>query len=167
MHTALDLAPDTLDEGEQRFVSNIREHGWFRTSVFEDEEGPGFSYSTGFWLTAATPEIIVFSLGIEVAHNTLWQLYAEARDRVTWPVATATDSVFESHAACFFPVARRHYAAHLGWSDWFYRGAAFPCLQLVWSDQAGRFPWQDGADPDFSGLQPDLSEHGWAAEFAR
>ena len=36
MLTALDAPPDRLDENEQSFVANIREHGWFRTSVFAD-----------------------------------------------------------------------------------------------------------------------------------
>jgi hypothetical protein len=51
----------------------------------------------------------------------------------------------------------------LGWSRWFYGGDAFPCLQIVWSDRDGRFPWQSGFDPALAGLQPDLTENGWLA----
>jgi hypothetical protein len=36
MRTALDGAEETLDEHERDFIGNIREHGWFRTSVSGD-----------------------------------------------------------------------------------------------------------------------------------
>ena len=68
-----------------------------------------------------------------------------------------------THRAYVFPVAKRHYANHLGWSRWFYAGDDFPCQQIVWPDRAGLFPWEAGFDPTFANKQPDLTEHGWLA----
>src|SRR5262245_1598505 len=62
MRTALDALTSQLDQHEQDFVAKIREFGWFGTNVFEDAEGPGFSYTTGFWVSLGVPEVIVFSL---------------------------------------------------------------------------------------------------------
>ena len=53
----MDAPPDVLDDGEQSFVAKVRELGWFRTSVFGDDEGPGFSFTTGFWVNASQPEV--------------------------------------------------------------------------------------------------------------
>ena len=69
---ALDASTDTLDAGEQSFVAEIREHGWFRNSVLGDDAGPGFSYTTGFWSSAGQPELIMFSVKHEIAHNVFW-----------------------------------------------------------------------------------------------
>ena len=48
MRTALNADPERLDRHERKFVENIRDHGWVHTSVFEDKEGPGFGFTTGF-----------------------------------------------------------------------------------------------------------------------
>jgi hypothetical protein len=55
MFTALDADPGRLDKDEQNFVQRIREHGWLGTHVMPDDEGPGFSYTTGFWLKFGFP----------------------------------------------------------------------------------------------------------------
>ncbi|AMU18381.1 hypothetical protein BJL96_15190 [Burkholderia cenocepacia] len=60
--TALDAPDSVLDEDEQRFVHQIRQHGWFRTEVFAEDDQPGFSFTTGLWVNHGFPEIIVFSL---------------------------------------------------------------------------------------------------------
>lgn len=61
-------------------------------------------------------------------------------------------------------VAKRHFANFLGWSRWFYGGDEFPCLQLVWPDRSGLFPWEPDFDPEFGGDQPDPTEQGWTKE---
>ena len=73
--TALDAPADVLDADEQRFVSQIREHGWFRTEIFAEGDQPGFSFTCGFWVGHGFPEVIVFSLPREVTHDVLWNLY--------------------------------------------------------------------------------------------
>src|SRR5229473_5095649 len=75
MRTALDAHPAQLDRHERNFVEKIREHGWFGTHVFADKNGPGFGYTTGFWLRFGFPELILFSLSRQVAHDTFWHMY--------------------------------------------------------------------------------------------
>ena len=69
--------------------------------------------------------------------------------------------MFANLPAYLFPVAKAYYAEHFGWNRWFYAGDDFPCLQLIWPDRNGVFPWEKGFDETFREDQPDLSEHGW------
>src|SRR5262245_16779311 len=128
MRTALDAPDDALDAGERSFVVQIREHGWFGTGVLADEEGPGFSYTTGFWLNTGQPEVILFGMKYEIAHDVFWDLFRDGEAGRSIPVGTRTDQPFANLPAYAFPVARRHYREHLGWSRWFYGGDEFPCL---------------------------------------
>jgi hypothetical protein len=166
MRTALDAPPDILDEGEQSFVAKVREHGWFRTGVLGDHEGPGFSFTTGFWVNASHPEVIIFSMKDAIAHDVCWALFRNAKAGKPLPVGERTDAAFANLPAYAFLVAKKHYRDLLGWSRWFYGGDDFPCVQLVWPDRAGTFPWQPGFDTEFSEDQPDLTERGWVNEIA-
>lgn len=164
MLTALDIPDDNLDQAERSFVASIREHGWFRTTVHGDEKGPGFSYSTGFWLGAHHPELIMFGMKPDVAHDVFWDLFRGAKEGRELVAGKRTHDAFANLPAYAFKVSRRHYADHLGWSRWFYRGDDFSCLQIVWPDPSGVFPWETGFDPEFLLDQPDLTEGGWAGE---
>ncbi|WP_082765655.1 MULTISPECIES: DUF4262 domain-containing protein [unclassified Phenylobacterium] len=160
MQTALSAPENALDDGERAFVASIREHGWFRTSVLADDNQSGFSYTTGFWLTLGHPELIVFGLKSETTHAVLWDVFRDLKSGKRFPVRSRIADLFGNHQACLFPVDRANYPEHLGWSRWFYGGDEFPCLQLVWPDREGTFPWETGFDV-MVGLQPDISEGGW------
>ena len=162
MITALDLPESDLDASERGFLSVIREHGWFNTRVFDPEQKePDFSYSTGFFSSTGFPEIIVFSLPKQVSHDILWDIYRDISEGNAPAKATKISGVFGHHEAVLLPVSIAAYEEHLGWSRWFYQGSDFPCLQLIWPDREGRFPWDAGFDPEFAEKQPDLTEEGW------
>lgn len=162
MKTALQLSESSLDEGERQFLKAIREHGWFCTRVFDGEGNePDFSYSTGFLESHNFPEIIVFSLPKEVSHSVLWDLWRDIEASKKPPVGKRIIGIFGNADAVLLPVGKSAYAEHLGWNRWFYRGDNFECLQLIWPDREGRFPWEDDFDKDFEGKQPDLTEGGW------
>ena len=163
MLTALDLSAEALNPREKRFVANVREHGWFGTSVFGDAAGPGFSSTTGFWLKFGQPELVLFGLKGDIAHDIFWDVCRDLEKGRPLPVGTATERVFGNAPAYVFPVAKRFYGEYVGSSRWFYRGDHFPCLQVVWPDRADLFPWDDGFDPEFGNDQPDLTEKGWRA----
>ena len=163
MLTALDAPESALDEHERNFVAQIREHGWFGTHVFADDDGPGFTYTTGFWVTLGQPEVIMFGMKSDIAHDVMWDIFRHLKAGKTLPVRTRTDDVFGNLQACLFPMDKAHYAEHLGWSKWFYAGDAFPCLQLVWPDRGNVFPWEAGFDPTMVGCQSDVADGGWGA----
>lgn len=166
MMTALDAPADALDDDEKSFVVKIREHGWFDTSVTSDDEGPGFSYTSGLWVNAGQPELILFSMKREIAHDVFWDLFRDAKAGQRLKQGVLTDRVFANLPAYAFPVARKFYREYLGWNRWLYAGDDFPCVQIVWPDREGVFPWQAGFDVAFAHDQPDLTESGWSASVA-
>lgn len=161
MTTALDAPADALNPQEQTFVAIMREHGWHHMGVLGDAEHSEFSYSTGFWLTLRHPEIIVFSLPQQVAGRVLSDLYRDFQKGRVFPVGVRLSEVFANVDAYLMPVGRQHYADHLGWSRWFYGNDDFPCLQLVWPDKRGAFPWEAAWQQSFPQLHPDLTPAGW------
>ncbi len=163
MLTALDAPADKLDDQEKAFVVQVREHGWFRTSVFDDEDGPGFSYTSGFWVKQKAPEIIVFSMRSELAHDVLWDMYRDAADGTVFPIGQRLSNVFANIEAIFLPVAKSFYPTYLGWSRWFYGGDDWPCVQLVWPDAHGKFPWEASYEERFANSQPNLTGEDWPA----
>ncbi|WP_235364918.1 DUF4262 domain-containing protein [Sphingomonas sp. ERG5] len=156
-----------LDAGEANFVDKVRDYGWFATHVTAEEGHPGFAYTTGFWLTLQVPEVIVFSLKSDIAHDVLWDMFRDAKAGARRPMGTSVPDIFGNTDAYLFPIAKAHYPDHLGWSRWFYGGDDFPCVQLVWPDRAALFPWQPGFDARFSADQPDLSEKGWVSSLSQ
>ncbi|RYF39666.1 MAG: DUF4262 domain-containing protein [Cytophagaceae bacterium] len=163
MITALDAPANVLDADEKSFIARIRQHGWFDTAVSGDDEGPGFSYTSGLWVNASQPEVIMFSMKREIAHDVFWDLFRDAQAGKGLEQGVQTDQVFGNLPAYAFPVAKKYYREYLGWNRWLYAGDNFPCIQIVWSDREGVFPWQEGFDLTFANDQPDLTESGWAA----
>ena len=164
MITTLDWPTAKLDHAEQSFVDNIRKHGWLRTAALAEEEKPGFSFTTGFTVSTGQPELMIFSTADDVAHEMFWVLFRRAQTGKPLPIGKRTNDFFSNLPAYAFPIAKPHFADYLGWSRWFYRGDEFSCLQIVWPDRAGVFPWEAGFDDEFSSDQVDLTERGWTAE---
>lgn len=162
MRTALDADPATLDKHETNFVENIRKHGWFHTSIFADNQRPGFSFTTGFWLTLAFPEVLVFSMKKEDAHDIFRHMFREIRNGHIFELGRPIDHVIANFNAVLIPVPPHQLMEYCGWSRWFYGGDHFECAQLVWPDAKGVFPWQGEADVRFVHSQPDLTEAGWS-----
>ncbi len=166
MQTALDAPSESLDRSGHAIVAKVRADGFFRAELFADDLGPGFSYSSGFYVSTGHPEILMFSKKGELSHDVFWNLFRLAKANTPLALGKPTDQVFTTRIAYAFPIAKRFYADHLSWTRWFYGGDDFPCLQIVWPDHEGVFPWEAKFDPVMVGNQPDLTEHGWQASLA-
>ena len=161
MPTALDADPQWLDEHEKNFVANIRKFGWFATHVFADDGLPGFSYTTGIWTSLKFPELITFSLKRENAHGIFWEVFNAVKAGTEIAVGKPIPEMLVNGDITLLPVDTSQFEAYLGWSRWFYGGDNFRCLQLVWPDRSGRFPWQIDFDIEFADQQPDLTSGAW------
>jgi hypothetical protein len=162
MPTALDADPALLDKHERRFVELIGQHGWIATHIAPDDEGPGFAYTTGLWLKFKVPELIVFSLPRQVAHDAFWHMYHELEAGRRFPSGAPVDDIFQNVAAVLLAVSPQQYRDHLGWSRWFYGNDDFQCLQLIFPDSSGHFPWSAGSSERARTAQPDLTAGNWA-----
>lgn len=168
--SALDRPSDGYNDYEKDLVANVREHGWQGTSVFpaadDEEPGPGFCYSIGFWRTASIPEILIVGLPMNVGHSVLARIHELAGEGFVPPVGVPVSDVMVGYDCFFFPIAPAAYGEYPLSANWFYGNEDYPCLQLVWTDEAGLFPWQAGFNERFRDDQPDLSPHGWRAHLA-
>jgi Domain of unknown function (DUF4262) len=156
--TALDIDFDLLDEHEKRFVDNVRTHGWFGTHVFEDAEGPEFSYTTGFWQRFEFPELILFSLPREVTHDIFWNFFCDLKAQKRFLEHEPISEVLNGYDVMMKKVRPERFSEYFGWSRWFYGGDNFQAYQVFFPDKSGRFPWAEDISPDFSRLQPNLAD---------
>jgi hypothetical protein len=85
------------------------------------------------------------------------------RDRAaagrTYVAGEICDDLLVESRICFVEVPLQTYGEYLGAAIWFYEKSPrpFPCLQMVWSDREGRFPWHTEYDKRLKGYQPLLS----------
>lgn len=162
MFTALDAPDEKLDDDERDFVRNIREHGWFDNRILPEDKLPGFNFTTGFQITIGRPDLIVFGLPQEAAHNILWDAFRRMKDGLVLESSKPYAEFIDRFDVYFQPVDKAQYHEHLGWSRWFYGGDDFDCWQMIWPDKTGLFPWQSGYDERFVAMQPDLSSGDWS-----
>jgi hypothetical protein len=155
--TALDVDATNLDAGEKTFIDNVRTHGWAATHVVEDNEGVGFSYTTGFWHKFRAPELVLFSLPIEVAHQILWNFFNNLEKGQRFSDNVPVSEVLEGYDVVLRTVAKERYPDFLGWNRWFYGGDHFQAQQLFFPDKSGQFPWDASVSSNFVASQPDLS----------
>jgi hypothetical protein len=161
LKTALDIDLSELDAQETNFVENIKTHGWSATHVLADDEGPEFSYTTGFWYKFQFPELILFSLPNEVAHQIFWNLFnLLAEGGILLPNAPNSEAL-EGHDVFLRSVEPRWVSEFLTWTKWFYGQETFEVQQLVWPDKLGNFPWDNGAETAFKIMQPNLTNQVW------
>jgi hypothetical protein len=60
------------------------------------------------------------------------------------------------------PVPEWRFKDYLGGSRWFYGGDKFQCLQMVWPDRKGKFPWQARFSRKLLKEQPDITAANWS-----
>jgi hypothetical protein len=163
MPTALDAPDHMLDRQERNFVDQVRQHGWFDTNVFGEDESPGFSYTTGFWLRAKAPEIIVFSLRPEIAHDSLWHLYRAITAGTSFPIGLRRSGVFENVDAVSYQLPENSIAITLAGAAGS-MAATTGLVQMVYPDANGLFPWDSGCDERVARSQPNLTGEAWPAD---
>ncbi len=161
--SALDDDPEDMHPDAREFVAEVRKFGWMATHVYAGDATPSFTYTTGLSVLRNQPELIVFCLDMETAHGVLSNVVREADKRPSLPIGAPISGVLESGGIVLFPTTAAKHAEWLLRSVWFYGTDDFPCQQVVFPDRNGRFPWQDGVDPAFRDLQPDLTGTQWAS----
>lgn len=136
-----------------RVNRDVAEYGWHTIGIDEDEEGPPFVYSVGFLRTLGHPEVLVTGLEPHLGHDILSTIAAEVRDGLQFDVDEEYDDILDGFLCTFRKVDPQFYSRFLGCGLRYYRHE-FPCLQCVWPDKLGRFPWDEGAPPWFRMRQP-------------
>lgn len=146
--------PDVEDEADERIIRNVREHGCHILEI--PDADPPFAFSIGLFLNYGHPEVIIF--GLESAD--FGAVINDIRDRAAagrgFAAGDVCDDILEDGQVAFAEVPLLLYDQYLGTAIWFYYKCRrpFPCLQIVWPDREGRFPWQTGYDIRLKPYQP-------------
>ncbi len=147
-----------IDETLKAADRQIAQHGWYGVKVREQETHPGWEHSIGFGERLGQPEIIVFGLDYEISHGLIWAVYHRLRAGADYGDGTIASGIIEGLECQFRTVMPVYFDDYLPAARLRHdrRGSVHPfrALQLIWPDESGRFPWEDGSDPDFAGHQP-------------
>ena len=147
--------PDpSLTASEAKVLADVIEYGVHVVHVLEDESGPGFSYTVGLWHSFGQPEVLVFGLGDEIAHELLNLVADEASDGDKCTHGTRHEGLLEGYPVQFLGIESSEHARYLGLAQWAYEGEEFPVVQLVYPDRMGRWPWDPATKKGFRECQP-------------
>lgn len=144
-----DLAP-----AERQLLDDIDEYGLHIVHVPGEGDEPGYSFTIGLWHSFQQPDVIVFGLDDEVAHELLNALADEADDGKRFLADSKHDGLLVDYPVRFVQLPRDRYPTLLGSAMWAYEGDDFTCVQLVWPDKQGRWPWEPGVRDGFAKSQP-------------
>jgi len=130
--------------------STIERHGWMVMSVFGDARHPPWTYTIGLSRRCSHPELVVVGLPSCCGSELLNRLgtRVDAGDRVDRLPGGAT--TVEGAPYRLVPVHPKQWGTDLfaAWLNYYGTVGSVPdaaALQVVWADDAGRFP----GDPEF------------------
>lgn len=146
---------DGMTPAEQQVLDDIEANGVHIVHVPEDGDAPAHSFTVGLWHSFEQPEVIVFGLAPAVAQELLDAVADEASEGRTLLADSKHDGLM-NYPVRFFAVPAATAARYFGVAVWAYEGAEFPCVQLVWPDKQGRWPWDAGVREGFAEAQPVL-----------
>jgi len=120
----------------------VWERGWALASVAGTAQWVGFSYTIGMTRHHGHPELLASGLVPAEAMGLLTDLAEEVRAGHRF----AAGEVLSPDGAHRLQLVRVADPGRLAHAQAIYAGPAgpVPALQVVWSDQAGRWPWQPG-----------------------
>ncbi|MGL4462213.1 MAG: DUF4262 domain-containing protein [Planctomycetia bacterium] len=147
-------SPVPTDDVEHKILADVARVGWAVLGVPDDDEGPGFAFSIGLHHSYRHPELIVVGLPWETSYALVNNAGAMIKTGARFDAGGTNGDLLDGFTTAFIEIARRHYQDYLGSAEWYYGGAEFPAVQIVWPDRRGFFPWDAEASPEFRRRQP-------------
>jgi hypothetical protein len=142
------------DKSEQKVIDDIAKYGWHCVHIMADGEHVVYSFTVGLFHSFVHPELIIFGLPYQLAHQILDIAANAAKSGTPLDLSQPTDALLENYACCFVEVPKSQYSEHVGVCHWYYKGDTFPLYQIVWPSKDGLFPWHPQASAAFRAAQP-------------
>lgn len=142
------------DASERKVLSDIAEFGWHCVHIMDEGDLVEYSFTVGLFQSYRHPELIVFGMASDIAHQILSIAAQEAKRGAPIDLSAPTDALLKDYSCCFVQVPTSEYYEHVGFARWYYQGNDFPLVQIVWPSRSGHFPWHPEADPEFKRAQP-------------
>jgi hypothetical protein len=150
---------ETLEAADLRLMADVAQWGVHVVSGASSMafEGP-YAFSVGLFRTFDHAEIAFFGLDAETLAAAVRRIAERVRAGERFESRDVAEGILDGRAVAFRRIVPRHYATYLGYAVWYHDGPRFPALQAVWSDPAGRFPWERWFPREARDLQPILFE---------
>lgn len=145
-----------LTAAERQIFADIAEHGVHIVHVPASDGAPEYAYTLGLWHTYQHPEVLVLGLAPEVASDLLEGLTDEIDAGRAFAAGAKCEGLVAHYPVWFGVVTAAQVQQWLPRVGWIYDGAEVACVQLVYPDKQGRWPWQDDVRDGFRALQPVL-----------
>ncbi|MCB0649426.1 MAG: DUF4262 domain-containing protein [Saprospiraceae bacterium] len=151
-------------ERDQQITASILEdiaaYGVHIAYVESDGYCPGFGYSIGLYKEFNHPEIIVIGLDFESTGAIINNVKDEISNGTRFLEGVNYPGFLVELPIQFIEVEKEHYPDYLGYAGWYNdKSFDFPCLQLVWPDRAGNYPWEADFNEVFKFQQPLLDRN--------
>jgi Domain of unknown function (DUF4262) len=143
-----------LRPNEAKLIDDIEKYDCHIIQVRSENEIPGWSYTIGLFEVFGRPEVIVVGLEEEMAHFVLNEVADRYRRGTTLGEGDRLSDLL-GNVDCEFRFVETRWVRQglMGYAEWFYRDDEFPALQCIYPDLDGKFPWEDGFDASWRGMQ--------------
>lgn len=147
-----------MNAGDRKLLSDVKEFGWHVLSVYEDNEGPGFSFTIGLYHTFEHPEVLMIGLDTDFMSGILNNIGDDIKNGQHYEAGKEYPEIVENYKCSFQKIDEKFYVDYLGTAMWFYKGKSFPALQCVYPDMSGHYPWDGKVNPALIEMQPVLTD---------
>lgn len=148
------------DDVGRAIALGIASRGWHIVVSLATEAASGeliHAYTIGLTETCGHPEVVVYGLSLQEATKALQTVATQVKSRnQRFAGGAVYHNVFEGHRAAFRLVPAEKACDALSLACQRYGRGAFRALQLIWPDDADRFPWEEGYNRKYLALQPML-----------
>jgi Domain of unknown function (DUF4262) len=148
-----------FDELLQKTKVNIEKFGLQVISINASSYLPSFSYSIGLWQRFQHPEIICFGLKIDLMHALINDVAEIIKRGEKIETARNYTTLFNNLDAQFLSIDPRNVGDYFGLALKYYKCDLITAMQLVWPDNANRFPWEADFQENLIYKQPLLDRN--------
>jgi len=146
------------DEAERKTIKDVRQYGVHILHIFDpDDEDPRFSYTVGLWHTHKHPEVLIFGLKRDLCQSVLNWINEHIVEGHSFRSGESSMEVLQGFRTYFEQLPQDKFREYLGFDIWFYGGTEFECVQMIWPNTSGIFPWESRANEELRWLQPILT----------
>ena len=127
------------DDGERSVLDDIAKYGWHCIYILEQDGQPPWTFTIGLFETWKHPELVIFGLKRQVAHEILNIVAVKLAKGERIDLSQPTDDLVHGASCLLVGVPEHHYRARFGFARWYYQGDGFPVYQIVWPNREGYF----------------------------
>jgi hypothetical protein len=142
------------DPGERKVLDDIAKYGWHCVNILEEADQPPWSFTIGLFESWKHPELVIFGLKRDIAHEILNIVAADLAAGKSPDLSRPNDDLAEGYSCMFLEVPKASYRKYVGFACWYYRGNNFPLYQIAWPSKEGAFPWEAHASDSLKKWQP-------------